>query len=91
MILTCFYRLFWASTLILTSGVTAAPQEDRSPEPKSKIIAAYFEEWSIYGANYNVADIQNSGAADFLTHVLYAFANVNSSEQCALADGWADY
>ncbi len=54
-------------------------------------MGAYFEEWSIYGANYNVADIQNSGAADVLTHVMYAFANVSSTGQCAIADSWADY
>ncbi|HLH03830.1 MAG TPA: glycoside hydrolase family 18 protein [Bryobacteraceae bacterium] len=56
-----------------------------------KIVAAYFEEWSIYGANYNVADIQKSGAANDLTHVLYAFANVSGTGQCAIADSWADY
>jgi chitinase len=54
-------------------------------------VGAYFEEWSIYGANYNVADIQNSAAADVLTHILYAFANVSASGQCAIADSWADY
>jgi chitinase len=58
---------------------------------RNKIAGAYFEEWSIYGANYNIADIQTSGAADVLTHVLYAFANVTPTGQCAIADSWADY
>jgi len=58
---------------------------------RNMIVGAYFEEWSIYAANYNVADIQSSGAADLLTHVLYAFANVSATGQCAIADTWADY
>lgn len=57
----------------------------------NKLLGAYFEEWSIYGANFNIADVQNSGAASELTHLLYAFANVSSTGQCAIADSWADY
>lgn len=57
---------------------------------EDKKLGAYFEEWSIYGADYQVADVQNSGAASELTHLLYAFANV-SDGQCAIADSWADY
>jgi chitinase len=77
--------------LLLTCSVAQAAPTENSASSRDKIIAAYFEEWSIYGANYNVADIQTSGAADALTHVLYAFANVSSSGQCAIADSWADY
>ncbi len=91
---TNFRRFFLASVLfqglLLTPGGAAA-QADQSFGQKSKVVAAYFEEWSIYGANYNVADMQHSGAADVLTHVFYAFANVSSNGQCALADPWADY
>ncbi len=79
------------TTLLLTSSVAAAEEANSSSQHRGKIVGAYFEEWSIYGANYNVADIQNSGAADVLTHVLYAFANVSSTGQCAIADSWADY
>ncbi|MGC2656794.1 MAG: glycoside hydrolase family 18 protein, partial [Bryobacteraceae bacterium] len=68
----------------------AAEANLQSPQ-KGQIVGAYFEEWSIYGANYNIADIQNSGAANELTHVLYAFANVNSAGECEIADSWADY
>lgn len=80
-----------STTLLLTCSFTVAAQTDSSSGHKGKIVGAYFEEWSIYGADYNVADIQNSGAADVLTHVLYAFANISSSGQCAIADSWADY
>ncbi len=58
-----------------------------------KKLGAYFEEWSIYGADYNISDVQNSGAAARLTDIYYAFANVTTSPTpaCAIADSWADY
>jgi chitinase len=58
---------------------------------QDKILGGYFEEWSIYGANYNIANLQQNGVADKLTHLIYAFANVSSTPACALADTWADY
>ena len=87
-----FFHAVLSAGLLLTGGiaVVAAPA-DGAGANKGAIVGAYFEEWSIYGANYNVADIQNSGAADVLTHVLYAFANVSASGDCAIADTWADY
>jgi chitinase len=58
-----------------------------------KILGGYFEEWSIYYAGYNIANLQQNGVADKLTHLLYAFANVTTSPApaCVLADTWADY
>jgi len=80
------------STILLFScGIATAADTENSNEHRGKVVAAYFEEWSIYGAGYNIADIQNSGAAYVLTHVLYAFANVSSTGQCTIADSWADY
>ena len=59
----------------------------------SKILGGYFEEWSIYYAGYNIANLQQNGVADNLTHLMYAFANVTTapSPACAIADTWADY
>lgn len=56
-------------------------------------LGAYFEEWSIYGANYNIADVQSSGAAARLTDIYYAFADVTTTPApaCVIADTWADY
>jgi chitinase len=58
-----------------------------------KILAGFFEEWSIYYANYNVANLQQNGVAGKLSHLIYAFANVTAtpSAACVLADTWADY
>jgi chitinase len=60
---------------------------------QGKILGGYFEEWSIYYAGYNIANLQQNGVADKLTHLIYAFANVTttSAPACAIADSWADY
>jgi chitinase len=60
---------------------------------QGKILGGYFEEWSIYYAGYNIANLQQNGVADKLTHLFYAFGNVTTSPapSCAIADTWADY
>lgn len=80
--------VFGAALLLIHSAPALASD---TAAPSNKLLAAYFEEWSIYGADFNIADVQNSGAASKLTHLLYAFANVSSTGQCAIADSWADY
>jgi chitinase len=55
-----------------------------------KVVGGYFEEWSIYFANFNIANLQNNGVADRLTHLFYAFGGVNSTG-CVIADPFADY
>jgi chitinase len=47
---------------------------------------AYFPNWDIYGRNYQPQDIP----ADHLTHILYAFANLDSSGNVILSDTYAD-
>lgn len=81
-----------AGFLLVSTIAAAAEQNNTTTRTTSnKLLAAYFEEWSIYGADFNIADVQNSGAASKLTHLLYAFANVSSDGQCMIADSWADY
>jgi chitinase len=59
---------------------------------QDKILGGYFEEWSIYYAGYNIANLQQNGVAGKLTHLLYAFANVTTDPAaCSIADTWADY
>jgi len=38
----------------------------------SLIVGGWFEEWSIYYAGYNVANMQTNGVANSLTHLFYA-------------------
>jgi chitinase len=60
---------------------------------QKKVLGGYFEEWGIYYAGYNIANLQQNGVADKLTHLIYAFANVTTSPapSCVIADAWADY
>jgi chitinase len=60
---------------------------------QEKILGGYYEEWSIYYAGYNIANLQQNGVANKLTHLIYAFANVTTTPApaCAIADTWADY
>ena len=66
-----------------------APEENSPPSntdsEHTPIISAYFPEWAIYGRDYNVADIP----ADDLTHLIYAFAQIDSSGRMALFDPYA--
>ncbi len=71
--------------LALATCSTAFANDDRG-----KVVGGYFEEWSIYFANFNIANLQNNGVADQLTHLNYAFGGV-SSTGCFIADSWADY
>ena len=79
-----------ASLLVLITGTQPSFAQDKN---HSKILGGYFEEWSIYYAGYNIANLQQNGVAGKLTHLMYAFANVTTSPApaCAIADSWADY
>jgi chitinase len=74
---------------LLASTLSLSGQE----EGQGKILGGYFEEWSIYYAGYNIANLQHNGVADKLTHLMYAFANVTTTPApaCVIADSWADY
>ena len=71
------------------SGVSSFAQGS----PQGKILGGFFEEWSIYYAGYNIANLQQNAVAGKLTHLMYAFANVTDTPTpaCAIADSWADY
>ena len=79
-----------SACLLLLISAGALSGEDKS---SGKILGAYFEEWGIYYAGYNIATMQQNGVADKLTHLMYAFANVTTSPTpgCGIADSWADY
>jgi chitinase len=89
------YRSWAILLLVVFLGAPVLLAQQRAQS--RKILGGYFEEWSIYGANYNVANLQRNGVADRLSHLLYAFGNVTPGSgaapdaQCHLADPWADY
>ncbi|MGJ7908764.1 glycoside hydrolase family 18 protein [Actinopolyspora sp. H202] len=57
----------------------------------------YFTQWSIYDRQFYINDLVTSGTAEKLTHINYAFGNLDSSGQCFTgnqageSDAWADY
>jgi chitinase len=86
------YGVCASLVIIIASSVPTLAQD----ATQSKILAGYFEEWSIYGANYNIANLQDNGAANHISHLIYAFGNVAPTSgppdaACQLADTWADY
>ncbi|MFI6335478.1 glycoside hydrolase family 18 protein [Streptomyces sp. NPDC050535] len=82
-------------TLLATAPASAdGHHASKSPAYKS---VGYFTQWGVYGRDFQVADLDASGAASSLTHINYAFGNVSSDGKCFTgnipgeADAWADY
>ncbi|WP_336204347.1 glycosyl hydrolase family 18 protein [Nonomuraea sp. LPB2021202275-12-8] len=53
-------------------------------------VLGYFVQWGVYQRAYHVKNIDTSGSAAKLTHINYAFGNVQNG-QCAIGDSYADY
>ncbi|MFJ7204142.1 glycoside hydrolase family 18 protein [Streptomyces sp. NPDC098789] len=57
----------------------------------------YFTQWGVYGRDFQVKNLETSGAAAKLTHINYAFGNIGADGKCFTgnvpgeADAWADY
>ncbi|MFJ4714821.1 glycoside hydrolase family 18 protein [Streptomyces sp. NPDC088785] len=75
---------------MLASAGTASARTETGPAPAaagSKVVG-YFTEWGVYDRNYHVKNIETSGSADRLTHINYAFGNVQGGK-CAMGDSYA--
>jgi len=70
-----------------TTTTTTSPTTN---PPSGKKVVGYFTEWGIYGRNYQVKNIETSGTAAKLTHLLYAFGNTTGGA-CTIGDSYADY
>ena len=64
--------------------------DDADQRQAGKNVVGYFAEWGVYGRNYHVKNIETSGSAAKLTHILYAFGNTTGG-QCTIGDSYADY
>ncbi|MEU9105349.1 glycoside hydrolase family 18 chitinase [Streptomyces xanthophaeus] len=69
---------------VTTSGGTVPP------DPGGKVKLGYFTEWGVYGRNYHVKNLVTSGSAAKITHINYAFGNVQGGK-CTIGDAYADY
>ena len=75
-------------TFILGTATIAAAHDRDHDHDK---IVGYYTNWGIYNEShpYFVKNIATTGSARRLTHINYAFANVENNE-CSLTDSWAD-
>ncbi|WP_435851237.1 glycosyl hydrolase family 18 protein [Streptomyces thermolilacinus] len=60
------------------------------PGPSSTVKMGYFTNWGVYGRNYHVKNLVTSGTASKITHINYAFGNVQNGK-CTIGDAYADY
>jgi chitinase len=86
-----------ASASAPTSAAASAKKTGGNDDGLAYKRIGYFTQWGIYGRNFQVKDLDTSGQAAKLTHINYAFGNVNPEGKCFLAqvpgegDPWADY
>nr|WP_311137710.1 glycoside hydrolase family 18 chitinase [Streptomyces sp. I6] len=71
---------------VRTTGGDPGP----GPGPGSKVKLGYFTNWGVYGRNYHVKNLVTSGTAAKITHINYAFGNVQNG-RCTIGDSYADY
>ncbi|MEV0779154.1 glycoside hydrolase family 18 protein [Streptomyces sp. NPDC050433] len=79
-------------SLLAGAGTAAADQEKApaAPTAAGEKVIGYFANWGVYDRNYHVKNIRTSGSADKLTHINYAFGNVQGGK-CTIGDAFADY
>ncbi|MFD3943565.1 glycosyl hydrolase family 18 protein [Streptomyces sp. NPDC058579] len=60
------------------------------PPVGNTVKLGYFTNWGVYGRNYHVKNLVTSGSAAKITHINYAFGNVQGG-RCTIGDAYADY
>ncbi|WP_436497517.1 glycosyl hydrolase family 18 protein [Actinokineospora sp. HUAS TT18] len=78
------------TTTTTTTPPTSTTTTTTTPPPPGSKVIGYFAQWGVYGRNYHVKNIVTSGSASKLTHINYAFGNVQNG-QCTIGDSYADY
>ncbi|WP_455354154.1 glycosyl hydrolase family 18 protein [Streptomyces sp. SYSU K217416] len=73
-----------------SGSLTTTTTGGTTPNPGAKVKLGYFTEWGIYGRNYHVKNLVTSGSAAKITHINYAFGNVQGGK-CTIGDAFADY
>ncbi|WP_332835349.1 glycoside hydrolase family 18 protein [Streptomyces jeddahensis] len=80
-----------ASPTAAATDTTKAQDKDAIAGPAAgKVKLGYFIEWGVYGRDYHVKNLVTSGSAGKITHINYAFGNVEGGK-CTVGDSWADY
>jgi chitinase len=90
-------RTLTASAVALVSLTGVATEASASPRRHDDdfVRVGYFLQWGIYERNFVVQDLEDNGSAGRLTHINYAFGNVEPNAAgdvvCKSGDPWADY
>ncbi|MBZ0281078.1 MAG: glycoside hydrolase family 18 protein [Anaerolineae bacterium] len=71
-----------SALLLVLAALPVAARQTTTPYR----IIGYYASWAIYGKEYFVTDI----AANQLTHINYAFANISEEGEILIGDEWAD-
>ncbi|MFJ9620470.1 glycosyl hydrolase family 18 protein [Streptomyces sp. NPDC101181] len=74
-----------AATAVRTTGGGGG-----EPPVGDRVNLGYFTNWGTYGRNYHVKNLVTSGSAAKITHINYAFGNVQNGK-CTIGDSYADY
>lgn len=78
-----------ATALLVPLALAASPAAGqgggRGPSHEGRSVA-YYTQWSAAERDYHVRDIVDSGSADRLTHLQYAFGNVSAEGECFMSD-----
>ncbi|MEU3663114.1 glycoside hydrolase family 18 chitinase [Streptomyces sp. NPDC032940] len=69
---------------------TTGGDDGGNPGGGDKVKLGYFTNWGVYGRNYHVKNLVTSGSAEKITHINYAFGNVQGGK-CTIGDAYADY
>jgi chitinase len=81
-------RIAVVVALLLTAGCRGTAPEPTAPAAAR--VVGYFTDWGIYARDYQVRDVATSGAADRLTHLVYAFGKIRNG-RCAANNAEADH
>jgi chitinase len=81
-----------ALVLFLFAPLGSARAQESAEE---RVVGGYFAEWVVHYSGYTMADVEKTGVASRLTHLIYAFGNVTpgASPVCAIANpnaAWQD-
>jgi hypothetical protein len=71
--------------LFLFAGLVSAQARESANE---RVVGGYFAECVVHYSGYTMADVEKTGVASQLTHLIYAFGNVTpgASPVCAIAN-----
>ncbi|UNZ21327.1 glycoside hydrolase family 18 protein [Streptomyces sp. 891-h] len=87
----CVAAVAAALLAVNTSGSSGRTElTSAASSPATDKTVGYFTNWGVYQRNYHVKNIETSGSADKLTHINYAFGNVQGGK-CTVGDSYADY